>query len=129
MNRPLPALPAPPPLSWPYRLVLVFLMPLWLPVLGIVIAYGILFAPDPVETEPAVPDEDDGLPDDYVPPFVPPQPNTSPTRWRKRPLEPNSPELAEPASALVADAVPANRPRAEQLRAETSCWTTSFPAG
>ena len=104
-------------------------MPLWLPLLGILLAFGILFAPDPVESEPAVPDDDNGLPDDYVPPFVPPPPSSSPRPWRLRPVEPKAPAFAQPVPAVVTDAVPATRPPAQQSHADASCWPQSFPAG
>jgi hypothetical protein len=79
MDQQLSALAASLPRSWPLHLALVLLIPLWLPVLGVVLAYAILVARDPIETEPGVLEDDDGLPDDYVPPFVPP-PRRTPAR-------------------------------------------------
>jgi hypothetical protein len=129
MHRALPALLPPPPLSWPRRIVLVLLMPLWLPVLGVVMAYGILFAPDPTQTEPPRPDDDDELPDDYVPPFVPPPPSASPSPSQLRPVDPMTTALAEPAPTIIAGAVSASLPPAEQPGVDASCWPQSFPAG
>src|SRR5206468_11654869 len=44
MDRPASAPPAPPPLSWRVRLLLLVLLPVWLPCLAAVVVYSLAFA-------------------------------------------------------------------------------------
>ena len=118
-------IPPQPPLSWREVVVLILLLPVWLPIVAAVVAavvvVGLLFAPDPpTDLEP---DADDGLPDDYVPPFVPP---------RRRPAKALPPPrrialVPAPASVKSTTATPADDDELDQIPA--SSWPGRFPGG
>lgn len=118
---------APPPLSRRVRIVLLLLLPLWLPIFAVGVAVFVvvwlLFAPDPPTDLEQAPD-DDGLPDDYVPPFVPPR--------RKRPAKALPPPrrisvIPAPASVTSTTSRPAEADELSQTSA--SSWSGRFPGG
>ena len=125
MDRRAPAPPPPPP-SWGLRLLLLALLPVWLPILAAVVIYGILFAPTPATPvdEPSLPDDD--LPDDYVPPLVRPR-----SRQRRRPtmVSGRRPPNGAPAPSQIAEATSTTIPQADLTEPLARCWSTSFPAG
>ena len=127
---------SPPPLSRRERFVLLLLLPLWLPIFVVGVAtfvvVGLLFAPDPPTNDEPAPDlepdvDDDGLPDDYVPPFVPP-----PRQRPAKALPPMCRITTVAASPIVpiVESTPATPADADELDQIPACsWPSRFPGG
>jgi hypothetical protein len=130
MRRPAPAPSTPPPpLSWREVVVLLLLLPLWLPILAGVVAalvvVGLLFDP-PTEIEPAP--DDDGLPDDDVPPFVPPPRDEAPITRLPPPRRISV--VPAPASVTSTATTRVRRlKRGELGQAQAGSWSGRFPGG
>jgi hypothetical protein len=106
--------------------VRLLLLAIWLSiVVGVVaalIVVGLLFAPNP-PTDLDQPVNDDGLPDDYIPRFVPPRRRCPPLRALPLPRR----IIVVPAPTSVMSTTPRPAEANELGQVPTICWPSRFP--
>jgi hypothetical protein len=110
------------------RLLLLVLLPVWLPILAAVVVYSLAFAPAPASPNdgPSLPDHD--LPDDFVPPLARPRSRSRQRRGATTVSQRRPPNRA-PAPGPIAAATSTTIPPKDLTAPLARCWSMSFPAG